>query len=228
GFGIYLLWPAFFSDLTNAYRLSRTGRLRADLGGLYFSGLAVAVLSISYAITGARWLLIVVLLQHLMVLQQCLPFLRLDGYYVLSDLVGVPDLFSQMRPLLRGLIPGRKPAPSPGGLKRGARIAVRIWVLATVPVLAAGLLLLGLRMPQILVASFQLARFDSAQVFRLALRGRLVSAAVGTVAIIVLVIPFAGLMLTLTRMAKAALTKAARTSRHRDRAGSPRHSWERP
>ena len=32
------------------------------------------------------------LIQNFAMLQQLLPFLRLDGYYVLCDLTGVPDI----------------------------------------------------------------------------------------------------------------------------------------
>ena len=39
GFGIYLFWPAFYTDVTDSYRLGRGGRVRTDLGGLYFLSL---------------------------------------------------------------------------------------------------------------------------------------------------------------------------------------------
>ena len=37
GVGIYLVWPAFYTDVTDAYRLPKRSRLRVDLGGLYFN-----------------------------------------------------------------------------------------------------------------------------------------------------------------------------------------------
>ena len=33
GAGLYLVWPAFYTDVTDSYRLGRAGRLRTDLGG---------------------------------------------------------------------------------------------------------------------------------------------------------------------------------------------------
>ena len=42
GCGLYLAWPAFYTDVTDAYRLSRRSRLRTDLGGVYFNVLIVA------------------------------------------------------------------------------------------------------------------------------------------------------------------------------------------
>src|SRR3954454_9107624 len=33
GAGVYLVWPAFYTDVTDSYRLGRGGRVRTDLGG---------------------------------------------------------------------------------------------------------------------------------------------------------------------------------------------------
>src|SRR3954468_2646372 len=37
GVGINMVWPAFYTDVTDAYRLPKRDRLRVDLGGLYFN-----------------------------------------------------------------------------------------------------------------------------------------------------------------------------------------------
>jgi hypothetical protein len=36
-------------------------------------------------------------------MQQLLPLLRFDGYYVLTDLTGVPDILSRIKPIFRSL-----------------------------------------------------------------------------------------------------------------------------
>src|SRR5205085_8539478 len=41
GAGLYLFWPAFYTDVTDSYRLGRAGRVRTDLGGLYFNAIVV-------------------------------------------------------------------------------------------------------------------------------------------------------------------------------------------
>ena len=38
GMGLYVVYPAFYTDVTQSYRLNRAGRLRTDLGGVYFNG----------------------------------------------------------------------------------------------------------------------------------------------------------------------------------------------
>jgi putative peptide zinc metalloprotease protein len=111
GAGIYLVYPAFFSDVTDVYRLGKVGRVRTDLGGIYFNMIFSLVTAGAYFWTGFEPLLAIIVIQHLEMLHQLLPFLRLDGYYIISDVTGVPDLFARMGPILRSFIPGRDPTP---------------------------------------------------------------------------------------------------------------------
>jgi putative peptide zinc metalloprotease protein len=134
GAGIYVVWHAFYTDVTDAYRLNRRGRLRTDLGGIYFNALFALGTAGVYVLTGFEPLLIVVLVQHFQIIQQLLPFLRLDGYYILSDLTGVPDLFNRIKPTLKSLIPGKKDE-SVDELKPWVRAVVIGWVLLLIPVL---------------------------------------------------------------------------------------------
>jgi putative peptide zinc metalloprotease protein len=101
GVGIYLVWPSFFTNVTDSYRLSRAGRLRTDLGGLYFNLIFMLALAGIYAATSAEILLLVIAITHLEMLEQLLPFVRFDGYFILSDLAGVPDLFARAVPIVR-------------------------------------------------------------------------------------------------------------------------------
>ena len=130
GAGIYLVWPSFFTNVTDSYRLGRAGRLRTDLGGLYFN-LIFILLAGLYQATSAEILLLVIAVTHLEMLQQLLPFVRFDGYFILSDLVGVPDLFARVAPILRSVRDRGRLDPRVAGLRRGARIAVTGWVLAS-------------------------------------------------------------------------------------------------
>jgi putative peptide zinc metalloprotease protein len=135
GVGIYLVWPAFYCDVTEAYRLDRPGRLRTDLGGVYFNGLFALTAGLAYFATGQEALLLVAFVQHTIVLQQLLPLLRFDGYYVLSDLTGVPDILSRVKPILRSLVPRRTPEPRVQELKPWVRIVVTAYLLVLIPTL---------------------------------------------------------------------------------------------
>ncbi|HVD51749.1 MAG TPA: hypothetical protein VNB51_06885, partial [Candidatus Udaeobacter sp.] len=59
GAGLYLVYPVFYTDITDAYRLGRGGKLRTSLGGFYFNLIfSLGVLGL-YAVTRAEFLLIV-------------------------------------------------------------------------------------------------------------------------------------------------------------------------
>ncbi|HET9946154.1 MAG TPA: hypothetical protein VFR56_10920, partial [Actinomycetes bacterium] len=138
GAGFYLVWPAFYTDVTDSYRLDKRGRLRTDLGGLYFNMLfALATFGV-WAISGWDALLVLVPLQLLQMVHQLLPFVRMDGYHILSDLVGVPDLFARIKPTLQQLGPGRPADARVTALKPWVRVVVTVWVLAVIPVLLFG------------------------------------------------------------------------------------------
>jgi putative peptide zinc metalloprotease protein len=157
GVGIYLVWPAFFTNVTDSYRLSRAGRLRTDLGGLYFNLIFMLVLAACYAATSAEILLLVIALTHLEMLEQLSPFVRFDGYFILSDLVGVPDLFARVTPVLRSCLSRWRRDPRATGLRRSARIVIIAWVLCVIPLLAGAMGYLLLYLPEINRALWQSA-----------------------------------------------------------------------
>jgi putative peptide zinc metalloprotease protein len=149
GVGIYLVWPAFFTNVTDSYRLSRAGRLRTDLGGLYFNAIFMLALAGIYAATSDEILLLVIALTHLEMLEQLMPFVRFDGYFILSDLIGVPDLFARVAPIVKSALPRARRDPRVTGLRRRARIVVTGWVLCVIPLLTFMLGSLLLYLPQI-------------------------------------------------------------------------------
>lgn len=150
GFGFYLIFPAFYTDVTDAYRLSRGARIRTDLGGLYFHVLWVLGAAGAYFATGNPLLLLLVLMTQLQMAQQLPPAIRLDGYFVLADLAGVPDLFSRVGPVLRSLVPGRPVDARVSELRPATRRIVTAWVLIVVPFLVGVLVWLAASLPFIL------------------------------------------------------------------------------
>jgi putative peptide zinc metalloprotease protein len=133
GAGIYMVWPAFYTDVTDAYRLPRRARLRTDLGGIYFNALiAVITLGVWLAVR-ADALLLLIAVQMLEMVKNLSPVIRSDGYHILSDATGVPDLYAHIGPTLRRLLPWRRREPS--ALTGRARLLVTAWVLVIVPIL---------------------------------------------------------------------------------------------
>lgn len=154
GVGLYLVWPAFYTDVSDSYRLARADRLRVDLGGLYFNtifGLAILAL---WAAVGWDALLLVFAAQLLVMVRQLVPIVRFDGYHILADLTGVPDLFAHIKPTLLGLLPTRWGRADGRALKAWARAVVTAWVLVVVPLLAGVLLLVVLVLPRIVATAW--------------------------------------------------------------------------
>ncbi|MPZ73969.1 MAG: hypothetical protein GEU74_12200 [Nitriliruptorales bacterium] len=150
GVGLYLVWPAFYTEVSDSYRLDRRGRLRVDVGGLYFNAIFAVAMFAAWSVT--RWdaLLLMIPAQVLQMLRQLLPFVRFDGYHILSDLTGVPDLFAHLKPTLLGLLPKRWRKPHPRPLKRWARWVVTTWVLLVIPVLLFSLFMMITVMPRVM------------------------------------------------------------------------------
>ncbi|HEY6791164.1 MAG TPA: hypothetical protein VI365_28035 [Trebonia sp.] len=132
GVGLYLVWPSFFTNVTDSYRLSRAGRLRTDLGGVYFNLVFVLAMAAIYEATSAAILLVVIALSHLEMLEQLLPFVRFDGYFIVGDLIGVPDLFTRT-----------------AGLRLRSRILVTGWTVCALGFLTLTIGYLLLRFPDI-------------------------------------------------------------------------------
>src|SRR6476661_250765 len=150
GTGLYLVWPAFYTDVTDSYRLGRAGRLRVDLGGLYFNAIVAVVVAGVWWATGYDALLLLVATQILQMVRQLTPLVRFDGYHVLADLTGVPDLFHRIKPTLLGVLPWRWKHPEARVLKPWARMVVTLWVVVVVPMLAFSLFTMVLTLPRIL------------------------------------------------------------------------------
>jgi putative peptide zinc metalloprotease protein len=156
-----------------------------------------------------------IMLTHVEIVQQLLPSLRFDGYFILADLIGVPDLFRRIGPTLRGLIPGRPKDARGRDLKRPARLILTAWVMLVVPLLGTELALLILNGPALvrtlarsLGAEWQaaVARFGQAEI---------AAGLVTVVSMVLIVLPMAGLAYILGRVARTTFWRAVHATRGR-------------
>ncbi|MCL2586165.1 MAG: hypothetical protein FWE35_27330, partial [Streptosporangiales bacterium] len=209
GCGFYLAWPVFFTDITNTYRMGRGGRLRADFGGVYFNGVFLLGLTTAYAATGRTpWLLVAILSTSMEAVQQLLPTLRFDGYYIIADMVGIPDLFKYIGPIIRRVLLRRPDDGRLAALKRWPQIVVTVWVLLVVPVLIGQLSLLALNFPGI-------ARSDWTGIRTLAASSMIsgnpvLGVASATVQILLLLFPLVGMVLIAFRLLRGLIRMIAR------------------
>jgi putative peptide zinc metalloprotease protein len=156
GAGIYIVYPAFYTDVTDNYRLPRWSRVRTDLGGFYFNLIFGLFLTAAYWVTGEEVLLIGVAIIDIEIIHQLLPFIRLDGYWALADITGIPDFFSQIGPFIRSHIPSWVPFPKGRELpklKPWARLFFALYILVTVPLLIFLFFLMFRALPRIIATA---------------------------------------------------------------------------
>jgi putative peptide zinc metalloprotease protein len=197
GVGIYLMMPVFYTDVTDSYRLNRRGRLRTDLGGLYFNVIAILIAAGVYQATHFAPLLVFLALSQLEMLFQFFPFVRMDGYYVVSDLIGVPNLFAYLGPTIARLL-RRDNTTSRSRLellKPRARTAIAIWVALTVPILALNVVLLGIFAPRIFPTLWTSTRLQARGLAAAARAGDVVGGLNHLTELILVAVPAVGLAL---------------------------------
>jgi len=96
GFRLYFGTPAFFVDSSDGLMLGRKARIAQSFGGPYFESVASGVAAIALwtwphgAIAPLLYAFVVV--NYYVLLINLTPMLELDGYFILSDAIRVPDL----------------------------------------------------------------------------------------------------------------------------------------
>lgn len=101
GIGLYLRYPVFYSDVTDAWRLPRTQRAVVDFGGIYFQFIFMPILFVLYLATSSSVFLYAIFLNYGSTLLNLNPIFRFDGYWLFSDITGVPNLRKRSLEILR-------------------------------------------------------------------------------------------------------------------------------
>lgn len=99
GIGLYLIFIVFYTDVTYAWLLKRKERMLINLGGVYFQLLLVVLFMLAYEIWHSNLVLCAILINLFGVLTSLNPFLKFDGYWVITDLLGVHNLHKKLREL---------------------------------------------------------------------------------------------------------------------------------
>ncbi len=214
GAGFYLAWPCFYTDVTDGYRLNRSGRVRTDLGGVYFNAIfAVAVYGL-YELVGFVPLLLVVASTIILIAEQLMPFVRFDGYWVISDLAGVPDLFPRWVSALRRVVHPRARNPRMEELRPYARRVIMIWAVIASIVLPLEFFL-GMLMDPSIAASSWFSFLSHLQRFRIDVhRGDIGSASLEVLQVLVLAIAVIGLVYAVCFLSYRAIRFAVRRWGH--------------
>jgi putative peptide zinc metalloprotease protein len=212
GVGIYIVWPAFYTDITDAYRLRKWGRLRTDVGGMYFNMIFALAMGAIYALTGFEAILLLIVVQTFAIIQQSLPFLRLDGYYIISDLTGVPDILMRIKPVLASLIPGREPDEKVTELKPWVRRVVTAYIALLVPLIALLFTLMIINAPRLFATGWDSFWTHYDVVGPAFSNGQALRGVRALLQMIILALPALGFVYTMIRIAKRSSVGAWRWS----------------
>ncbi|HEX3529313.1 MAG TPA: hypothetical protein VH988_19825 [Thermoanaerobaculia bacterium] len=101
GFAAYLVYPAFYSDVTSAWSLRRWQRVVVDLGGMYLQFVVAGIYAGLYLWTHWEPLRSAFFMIWIGALFSLNPIFKFDGYWVLADALGVANLSRQPLILLR-------------------------------------------------------------------------------------------------------------------------------
>ena len=92
GFGLYLTFPVLYTDVTEIWKLNRRQRCVVNLAGVYFQSYGLILLLVAFFVTGDDILRYLILIMNLGFLMTLNPFFKFDGYWIASDLLGVPNV----------------------------------------------------------------------------------------------------------------------------------------
>lgn len=92
GFGMYLIFPVFYCNVTEIWRLPPRQRIVVSIGGSYFQLLVSAILVPFQLATDSQMLSVVIAANLFAVFMTLNPFLKFDGYWMYSDFFSIPNL----------------------------------------------------------------------------------------------------------------------------------------
>lgn len=100
GFGLYLNFPVLYTDVTEVWKLGRLQRCVVNIAGVYFQCYWLIGFLVGFLLTGNDILRYLILIMNLGFLMTLNPFFKFDGYWIASDLLGVPNLRARSTELL--------------------------------------------------------------------------------------------------------------------------------
>jgi putative peptide zinc metalloprotease protein len=92
GGGFYLFMPVYFADVTDIWKLSKNQRIVVNLAGMYFEMVYAVLLILVGLIINYQILIVLTCIFSIKILNNINPFIRSDGYWILSDAIEKPNM----------------------------------------------------------------------------------------------------------------------------------------
>lgn len=104
GVGVYYFMVVFYADTHETWNLSRKKRAVVSTAGVYWNALTLTILIPTCFLIRSAALKDFILLFHISLISALNPFLKMDGYWLLTDLLGVTNLHQKVRVYFKDLI----------------------------------------------------------------------------------------------------------------------------
>ncbi len=97
GFGLYFIFPAFYIDLTEIWKLKKGSRIIINGAGIYFQLIVNSFLiALFYTnIFNNYTLYVIIFSSQIICLFNLNPFFKFDGYWIYTDYFNIPNLRKQ-------------------------------------------------------------------------------------------------------------------------------------
>jgi putative peptide zinc metalloprotease protein len=109
GIGWYSLFPVFYINLNEIWRLEGTKRIIINLGGIYTQLVIGCLLVMLYMISDLSFIVRLIKLNVSTLIINLNPFIKFDGHWVLSDLLNDKDLQDKSSKTIKQLFKFQKP-----------------------------------------------------------------------------------------------------------------------
>jgi putative peptide zinc metalloprotease protein len=91
GGGFYLFSPVFFADVTDIWKLPSRKRIVVNLAGIYFELIICSIYVLAGLYFHLPFLSVIAIFIVFNTLLNLNPFLRSDGYWILTDILEIPN-----------------------------------------------------------------------------------------------------------------------------------------
>lgn len=101
GFGLYLNFPVLYTDVTEVWKLDRSRRRVVNIAGVYFQLMCIIPIIVCFMLTDSDVLRYMIIIMNFGFVMTLNPFFKFDGYWMASDILGVPNLRQRSKEIIR-------------------------------------------------------------------------------------------------------------------------------
>lgn len=101
GFGLYLNFPVLYTDVTEVWKLDRSRRCVVNIAGVYFQLMCIIPIIICFMLTDSDVLRYMIIIMNFGFVMTLNSFFKFDGYWMASDILGVPNLRQRSKEIIR-------------------------------------------------------------------------------------------------------------------------------